>query len=125
MKKIMMIAAACFVLACKKQPVAVQEPLITFTSPAANQHFVKGDTIRITGNVTHDIEMVEVAVHVTDKNTNAEFFHNHFSAGNKTYFEFNAVYGVVENTKTSFKVEVEVTDKNSHSGQKELDVSIN
>ncbi len=125
MKRIMAIAVVCLVIACKKQPSAVPEPLITFTSPTANQHFVKGDTIRITGTVTHDIELIEVAVHMTDKSTSAEFFHNHFSAGNKTYFEFNAVYGVVENIKTSFKVEVEVTDKNSHSGRKELDISIN
>ena len=125
MKQIMAIAAVCLVMACKKQAAAVPEPLITFTSPTANQHFIKGDTIRITGNVTHDIDLVEVAVHMTDKSTNAEFFHNHFSAGNKTYFEFNAVYGVVESIKTSFKVEVEVTDKNSHSGQKELYISIN
>ena len=125
MKKIMAIAAACLVLACKKQPAALPEPVITFTSPSVNQHFVKGDTIRITGTVTHDIEMLEVAVHMTDKSTSNEFFHNHFSAGNKTYFEFSSVYGVSENTKTIFKVEVEVTDKNSHTGQKELDISIN
>ena len=125
MKKIIVVAAACFVLACKKQASVIKEPLITFTSPAANQHYVKGDTIRITGSVTHEVALMEVAVHMTDKNTNAEFFHNHFSAGNKTYFEFNAVYAVVEATKTSFKVEVEVTDKDSHSSQKELDISIN
>jgi Bacterial Ig domain len=127
MKKIMAIAiaVACLFLACKKQPAAVPEPLITFTSPAANQHFVKGDTIHITGTVTHDIEILEVAVHMTDNSTSSEFFHNHFSAGNKTYFEFNSVYGITENTKTTFKVEVEVTDKNSHTGQKELAISIN
>lgn len=125
MKQIMVIAAACLLVACKKQSAAVPEPLITFTSPAANQHFVKGDTIHITGNVTHDIDLMEVAVHMTDKSTNAEFFHNHFSAGNKTYFEFNSVYGITENTKTSFKVEIEATDKNSHTGQKELYISIN
>ena len=121
----MAIAAACLVMACKKQPVAVPAPVITFTSPAINQHFVKGDTIRITGTVTHDIEMLEVAVHMTDRSTSSEFFHNHFSAGNKTYFEFNAVYGITENTKTTFKVEAEVTDKNSHTGRKELAISIN
>ena len=125
MKQIMAIAAVCLVMACKKQAPAVPEPLISFISPAANQHFVKGDTIRISGNITHDIEMVEVGVHMTDKTSNAEFFHNHFSAGNKTYFEFNAVYEIIENTKTGFKVVVEVNDKNSHTGKKELDISIN
>ena len=121
----MVIAAACLLMACKKQPAAVPEPVINFASPAINQHFVKGDSIRISGTVTHDIEMLEVAIHMTDKSTSSEFFHNHFSAGNKTYFEFKAVYGITENAKTIFKVEVEVTDANSNTGQKELYISIN
>ena len=36
--------------------------------------------------------------------TNNEFFHYHFTTLDKTTYNYNADYEVIENTKTSFKV---------------------
>jgi hypothetical protein len=124
-KRLLLFAGILFALGCKKEAAAPPLPDIVINTPSANQHYVMGDTVRITGTVMHTIEMVEVGVHMTDLTTKSEFFHNHFSADNKTYYEFNSKYGVDNNTKTSLKVEVEVTDKDGNTGTKELTITLN
>ena len=125
MKKIFLFTAILFVVACSKQTTSKPEPIIVISTPSENQHFVNGDTIHIKGNVTHTIELTEVAVHMTDLTSKNEFFHNHFLVANKTSFEFDAKYPVSENNKTSFKVEVEATDKNGTAVTKEMTITIN
>jgi hypothetical protein len=125
MKKLFLFASIVFVLSCKRDTVQKPEPAIVINTPTASQHFVMGDTIRITGTVTHTIELTEVAVHMTDLSNNSEFFHNHFSAGNKTFYYFDSKYGIPDNKKASYKVEVEATDKDGNSTTKELTISLN
>jgi hypothetical protein len=125
MKKVLLFTAVLFIVACTKQSAAKPEPVIVINTPSASQHFVNGDTIRIKGNVTHTIELTEVAVHMKDMTSNNEFFHNHFSADNKTYFEFDSKYPVADNKKASFKVEVEATDKTGIIATKEMTISVN
>jgi hypothetical protein len=125
MKKVFLYTAILFFVACNKKTTALPAPVIVINTPSENQHFVNGDTIYIKGNVTHGIELTEVAVHMTNLTSKNEFFHNHFSAGNKTYFEFNSKYPVADNNKTSFKVEVEATDKNGMVATKEMTITIN
>jgi hypothetical protein len=125
MKKLLFFACILFVFGCKKEAASPPLPDIVINTPSPNQHYVVGDTVRITGRVAHTIEMVELGVHITDLGTKSEFFHNHFSAGNKTYYEFNSTYGVDNNAKTLLKVAVEVTDKDGNTGTKELTITLN
>jgi len=125
MKKIFLYTAILFVVACSKKTESKPEPVIVVNTPSENQHFVNGDTIRIKGNVTHTIELTEVAVHMTDITSKNEFFHNHFLVANKTSFDFDVKYPVSENIKTSFKLEVEATDKNGTAVTKEMTITIN
>ena len=110
---------------CKTDPVVKPTPVIEISTPTNNQHFVVGDTIRITGTVTHVMVITEVAVHMTDQTTKMEFFHNHFSAGNNTSYTFNAKYGIPNNVKSSFQLEVEATDKDGNVATKELLIQVN
>jgi hypothetical protein len=125
MKRILLFAVIAFVAGCKKQTVAKPMPVIEITTPTSNQHFVMGETIHITGNVTHSIELTEVAVHMTDLTSKVEFFHNHFSAGNALTYHYDSTYPIPDNTKTSYKVEVEATDKDGNSTTKEITITIN
>ncbi len=125
MKKFFLFAGIVCVLACKRETMQKSEAAIVVDTPTARQHFVMGDTIRITGTVTHTIELTEVAVHMTDLSNNSEFFHNHFSAGNKTFYYFSSKYGIPDNAKASYKVEVEATDKDGNSSSKELTITLN
>jgi hypothetical protein len=94
-------------------------------TPAENQHYVKGDTIRVTGTITCTTELIEVAVHMTDIPTNFEFFHNHFSGVNTTSYNFSSKYGIPDLIKTSYKIEIEGNDKDGNSTTKEIIVTVN
>ena len=104
MKRLFIIASIVFSFDCKKESVAQQEAAILINTPTTNQHFVACDTIRIDGTVTHNISLESVAVHMVNLSINNEFFHYHFTALDKTTYNYNADYEVIENTKTSFKV---------------------
>lgn len=125
MKIISVIVAILFIFGCKSDHIEKPEPAIVFNTPVANQHFVKGDTIHITGIVTHLIAIKEVAVHMTDLTSKVEFFHNHFSAGNTNMYNFSCEYIIPDNSKTSFDLEVEATDVDGITGAKEMLILIN
>ena len=125
MKNLFLFTVTVFELSCKRDTVQKPVPAIVIDTPTAIQHFVMGDTIRITGNVTHIIELTEIAVHMTDLSNNSEFFHNHFSAGNKTFYSFDSKYGIPDNKKVNYKVEVEAIDKDGNSATKEITISLN
>ena len=100
-------------------------PVINLNSPLDNQHYVKGDTVIIAGSVKNTVGLTEVAVHVTDLSTNNEFFHNHFSVSNKLEFAFESKYGIPDDKKANFKIEVEGLDRNGTSAIKDLTISLN
>ena len=125
MNRILIIAGIFFMVGCKTDPIVKPVPVIEISTPTNNQHFVVGDTIRITGTVTHVMALTEVAVHMTDQTTKMEFFHNHFSAGNTTSYTFNAKYGIPNNVKSSFQLEVEATDKDGNVATKEMLIQVN
>jgi hypothetical protein len=125
MKRLFLFVVVVFVLSCKRNTMQPPEPAIVIDTPTASQHFSMGDTIRISGTVTHSVELTEVAVHMTDLSTNNEFFHNHFTADNKTFYYFDAKYGIPDNKKVSYKVEVEAIDKYGAAATKELTISLN
>lgn len=125
MKIITVIVAVLFIYGCKSDHLEKPEPAIVFNTPVANQHFFKGDTIHITGTVTHVMSIKEVAVHMTDLTSKVEFFHNHFSAGNTNIYNFNCEYIIPDNIKTSFTVEVEAKDVDDNTALKEMLILIN
>ena len=125
MKQLFIIVSIVFVLGCKKETAVHKEAVIVINTPTTNQHFAIGDTINITGTVTHNITLQSVAVHMTNLSNNNEFFHYHFTALDKTTYNFNASYTVVENNKTSFKVEVEVIDNDNFTDMKDMLITIN
>lgn len=126
MKKIAIIACISLAIGCKKN-AAPETPLpdIVVNTPTENQHYVKGDTIRVTGIATYSTELTEVAVHMTNMTTNFEFFHNHFSNVNTKSYNFESKYGVPDLTKTTYKIEVEANDKDGNLATKEITVTIN
>jgi len=84
-----------------------------------------GDTIRITGTVTHTIPITAVAVHMTDISNNSEFFHNHFLTDNKLVYNFSSVFAITDNKPAAFKVEIEALDIDGNDSSKDLIITIN
>lgn len=126
MVKIFFVAGALFMVSCKNEAVVEkQKPTISITMPVANQHYVTGDTIHITGLVSHHIGLEEIPVHMTDMTSNSEFFHNHYSPAGATSFNFDAKYFVSNTTHTSFKVEVEAVDVEGTTAEKEFLIMVN
>lgn len=125
MKKILVFAFFGLVAGCTKEKVTVPLPVISINTPANNQHFVKGETIHISGTITHSKVLTEVAVHMTDQGTKVEFFHNHFSGGNMLTFNYDSNYIVPDNTKSTYKVEIEATDLDGTIASREITVTTN
>lgn len=125
MKQFFIIAIVVLLFCCKKETAVHQDAVIVINTPTTNQHFAIGDTIRITGTVTHNITLQSVAVHMTNLSTNNEFFHYHFTALDKTTYNFSATYKVIENNKTSFKVEVEAIDNDNFTNMKDMLITVN
>ena len=126
MKKVYILAGLALLWSCKKNDAPEKPvPVITVNTPGVNQHFVKGDTIRVTGTITCTTELIEVAVHMTDLNSGLEFFHNHFSGVNTMAYNFSSKYGIPDLIKTSYKIEIEGNDKDGNSTTKEVMVTVN
>jgi hypothetical protein len=113
-------------LACKHDPVMVPAlPVIEIYTPTENDHFYVGDTIVITGRISHNILLSEVAVHMKRVDDNTEFFHNHFSPINDTLFSFSCKYKIENTLHTAFEVEVDARDKDNKEATKEVEVEVN
>jgi hypothetical protein len=126
MKKISLFACIILIWGCKKNEVPAKPvPVITVNTPAENQHYIKGDTIRVTGNITCTTELIEVAVHMTNMTTDFEFFHNHFSGVNTMSYNFESKYGIPDLIKATYKIEVEGNDKDGNTATKEITVTVN
>ena len=126
MKKIVLLACVALALGCKKNDTPETPlPEIVINTPVLNQHYVKGDTIRVTGIATYINDLTEVAIHMTNMTTNFEFFHNHFSNVNTKSYNFESKYGIPDLTKATYKVEVEGNDKDGNLATEEVMISVN
>lgn len=125
MNRILTIACLLFILSCKKEEAVKPVPVIIINTPTNNQHFVIGDTIRISGTITHNIELTEAAVHMTDISTKDEFYHSHLNPFNQLSLSHEFKYKIPNNTKSTFQVEIEATDKNGNTANKEVMITIN
>ena len=125
MKRILFIVFLFCAASCKKGEAVTIAPTITINTPISNQHFVTGDTIRISGTITSTIEMTEASVHMTDNATKDEFYHNHYIPSNPTNLPYDFKYKITSSSKTTFQVEVGAGDKNGGIATKEITISIN
>jgi|GEM_PF-6245574 len=125
MNRIWIVAAILLLTACKNETVTKPIPAISIDAPADKQHYVMGDTIHISGNVTHSMPLTEVAVHMTDISNSSEFFHNHFGALYTSNYHFYSFYRISSNASTSFEVEIEATGEDGTSCTKKLTVKVN
>lgn len=125
MKSLLLLAAVALFVGCKKETVTKPVTVIEIITPTANQHFVMGQTIHITGKITSSNALTEVAVHMTDPDTKIEFFHNHFSGGNQMEYQFDSSYPIPDNKKATIKAEVEATDKDGNATSREITITVN
>ena len=114
-----------FLFGCDKDDAPKPIPVIVINTPMDNQHFVMGDTIRITGTVTHSQPLAEIGVHMTDLTTKVEFFHQHYTVSNITTYNFDNKFIIPGNAKTSFIVDIEVSDLDLNAAKKSVTISIN
>jgi hypothetical protein len=115
-----------FLFACKyDKPDDSTPPQVIINTPVPNQHFVTGDTIRITGVCTDDKELDEVPVHITDEITHQEFFHNHYGLIHSSSFIVNTYHVVTATTRTRFTVAIEAADIGRNRVEKNVEVTIN
>jgi uncharacterized lipoprotein YajG len=77
MNKIIILALSIAVFAaCKKSNSAdTLKPVVTITSPAANQQFGSGATVNIQATIFDNRELHEIHLYVINKNTNTEILH--------------------------------------------------
>lgn len=125
MKPILAILTILTLLSCSHDDDTIGRPVITVNTPTDNQHFVKGETIHITGKVTDAYPLTEVGVHMTLPNSTNEFFHNHFSANNQQEFIIDASYTIVESITTNFILHIEAEDRSGGKTEKEISLRIN
>src|SRR5215213_1540903 len=86
MKKIFILALSVACLAaCKKDKGDTQEPMISVSSPTANQQFTEGQTVSVVATITDDGELHEVHLTVVNKTTSVEVVHFHNHVDVQTY----------------------------------------
>jgi hypothetical protein len=127
MKRILiLLIISVFLFSCKHDVAGdIERPSITIFTPVENQHFVTGDTIRITGICRDNQELDEVPVHITDEDSHQEFFHNHYGLLHTASFSFDTYYVVTTTASTKYSIGVEAVDVAGHIVEKEVEVDIN
>ena len=126
MCRIFIAMCVLFITGCKDEPITKPAPpVIVIITPVVDQHYITGDTIHITGTVTYAAPLSEVAVHMEDIAMSNEFFHNHFTAGNATTYDFNSTHIITSNAASEVEVEVAATAKDGSTATKEIKISIN
>ena len=125
MNRLLIIAVMLFLFGCSKDETPKPIPVIVINTPMENQHFVMGDTIHITGTITHSIPLAEIGIHMTDLTSKVEFFHEHHSVSNISTYNFDTKFVIPSNAKTSFKVEIEAMDTETTEVTKEITITVN
>lgn len=104
---------------CKKEKGDMVKPVITITSPQANQQFNAGQVINITATINDNSELHEVSVSISNKNTSAELVHNHYHADQMT---FNVNETITAGAGITYRIKIGAAD---HSGnQTEMEVEV-
>jgi hypothetical protein len=123
---LLLLVIPVFLFACKyDKPDDSTPPLVVINTPFLNQHFVTGDTIRITGLCTDNKELDEVPVHITDEATRQEFFHNHYGLIHSSTFNVNTFHVVTTTARTRYTVAIEAKDIDHNKAEKEVIITIN
>jgi Bacterial Ig domain len=125
MKRILLYAACLLLLACRREVAEdVVQPSVIITAPAASQHFTNGQIIHIRGTASDDRGLTEVAIHIANKITGDEFYHNHKAAAGKSY-PFGVTYTVPNALPATYLIEVEVTDHAGNTVTEEMTITVN
>jgi Bacterial Ig domain len=126
MKTLLLYLSLIILLAsCKKDSAAAndtQPPVITINSPAANQVFIAGQPISISGSITDNNYIAEVHIHVSNTNNGALLMDVHlYPAASTAVFNqsITAVAGV------NYKIQVIAKDKAVNEGRSTVEVSGN
>lgn len=119
----------CFVilssLSCNKnsnQPSDNIPPVIQIISPANNQVFLSGQTIQTTANVTDNVKVTELHIHISDK-TNGNLLRDiHAYPDNKN--------GIIEDSFTaqagmSYNIKIIAYDPEHNLATADVNVTVN
>lgn len=121
-----LLAIPVFLVSCEHENKGdITFPTVIIYTPVEHQHFVTGDTIRITGLCRDNEELDEVPVHITDEDTHQEFFHNHYGLIHSNTFTVDTYYVVTTTAHTKYSIVVEAVDMSGHTVEKEVEVDIN
>jgi hypothetical protein len=123
MKQVLMVFMVMATLsACKKEGGDSERPVISVTSPMANQQFTAGQSVNIVASVTDNDELHEVYLTVVNKTTNAEVVHFHNHLDLKSY-DLNQSFIAAGNT--GYRIKVEAEDHTGNHAEIEFDVKGN
>jgi len=103
-------------------PVEVNGPEITITSPDTNSSYSNGDSFNITGTVTDDVEVSSMAI---DADGAFMISFDLSSLTDKTSISFNETV-MVDSTlnRGTFTLEVQATDNEGNSETESVEITI-
>ena len=122
MKKLSILLLIVAVAACKKSSGDSEKPVISVTSPTANQQFNAGQVIPIQATITDNSELHEVSLEITNKTTSAVLVHNHYHVDLMTYTlsdTYTAGAGI------TYKIKIEAADHSGNQSEIEFEVKGN
>lgn len=119
MQKLIVVLLAVAFIACKKDKGDSEKPVITVTSPMANQQFSAGQVINIAATITDNDQLHEVSLSVVNKATSAELVHNHYHVDQKT-FNLNDTH--TAGAGITYKIKIEATDHSGNTSAVEFEV---
>lgn len=113
------ISVLCFA-ACKKSSSADEtKPVISITSPMANQQFNAGAAVNIKATITDNNELHSVHLIVINKTTNYEVIHFMDHTDTKTY---QLDKSFIAAAATTYMIQVSAEDHSANFGQMEFEV---
>jgi hypothetical protein len=125
MKWLTLFFLLAIITSCSKSGTTASDnvlPVVSITSPAANQVFNGGQTINITAHLTDNARIVEVHVHISDMNTGALLIDIHRNPGNGDY-ALNENF--VVQSGVQYKILILAKDNSANEGHAEVDISSN
>jgi hypothetical protein len=129
MKKFGTLAAVgllVFIAACKHESLRDKTlPVIVINTPAANQYFIVGDSITISGTITDINELEETGIHIISSHDQNEFLHLHYGLIHSNTWNFSVKQRVTHTQTTAYEIEVEGIDAEGNTSHKTVEVDIN
>ena len=119
MKQLILFFVLASMVACSKNGGDTEKPMITLSTPTANQQFTAGQVVNITGVVTDNDEIHHVHIFVIDRTHDAEVLHVEEHADSKT-FNFNKSF--TAQAGITYKIQIESDDHVGNTAEVEIQV---